>query len=145
MASEVKKESVETSMFPRLPIFSGEDKDTDFDVWHFDVKCLIQEQRWPNRGCRRLCLKTVKLHPKGCHAEDETNKLLKEAFEGGLQRATRAATAYLFTTDIPFDQLQVEVKRKERELGLLQPVTGAAAQDTQFNKLAAQINNSKRR
>ncbi|GFR97681.1 hypothetical protein ElyMa_004483700 [Elysia marginata] len=71
---------------------------------------------------------------------EETNELLKEAFEGGLQRATRAATAYLFTADRSLDQLQLEVKRKERELGLLQPVTVAAAQDSQLTKLAAQIN-----
>ncbi|GFS20472.1 modulator of apoptosis 1-like [Elysia marginata] len=194
MASEVKREGLETSMFPRLPIFSGEDKDTDFDVWHFDLQCLIQEQRseadiklaarslislgveatvpqilstfealfsetvtaqtvlrqfysirqGTNEDAGTFALRLQNCIQKAVTLKrvrpEETNELLKEAYEGGLQRATRAATAYLFTADRSFDKLQLEVKRKERELGLLQPVTVAAAQDSQLTKLAAQIN-----
>ncbi|GFR73006.1 modulator of apoptosis 1-like [Elysia marginata] len=175
MASEVKREGVETSMFPRLPIFSGEDKDTDFDVWHFNVQCLIQEQRSeagiklairrslkgqaprslislgveatvpqilskfealfsetviaqtvlsqfysirqsPNEDAEAFALRLQNCIQKAVTLKrvrpEGTNELLKEAFEGALQRATRAATAYLFTADDLLTNYNLWSKRK---------------------------------
>ena len=34
-----------TQMQPRLPIFSGEDKDSPYDLWQFEVECLIADKR----------------------------------------------------------------------------------------------------
>lgn len=31
-------------MLPRLPVFSGDAKDTPFDLWHFEVECLQAEK-----------------------------------------------------------------------------------------------------
>ena len=32
-------------VLPRLPPFSGDDKDTQFDLWHYEVQCLEAEKR----------------------------------------------------------------------------------------------------
>ena len=32
-------------VLPRLPVFSGDDKDCQFDLWHFEVQCLEAEKR----------------------------------------------------------------------------------------------------
>lgn len=46
---------------PRLPVFSGEAKgETSFDVWKFEVKCLLREQLYPELiivQCMRNALK----------------------------------------------------------------------------------------
>ena len=43
-STEKKTDSKFTSyVLPRLPPFSGDDKDCQFDLWHYEVQCLEQE------------------------------------------------------------------------------------------------------
>ena len=183
--SDVKLEEGHQFAYPpRLPFFSGEEKDTPFELWRFEIQCLLREGKTENaikmairrslkgQASRTLLalgveasvkdiltkfeavfgstetaqtilskfysLKQKELEDAGSFASrledtiqravtlgrvqrEETNALLCEAFEGGLLRRTRAATSYLFQSITDFNRLQVEVKRKERDLGLLQP------------------------
>ena len=44
-STEKKMDSKFTSfVLPRLPPFSGDDKDCQFDLWHYEVQCLEQEK-----------------------------------------------------------------------------------------------------
>lgn len=204
MENEVRvKRELDSMVLPRLPVFSGDEKDCPYDVWEFEVKCLLQEERSQHdirlairRSLKGQAARTLMSLGTEASVKDiltkfeavfgetltaqtvlsqfyslrqktgedagafalrlentiqkavalnrvtmsEKDALLKEAFEGGLLRTTRAATSYLFTTDISFDKLQVEVKRKEKELGLLPPASAACAQEDPIKKISAQLN-----
>ena len=66
----------------------------------------------------------------------QVDKMLCEAFEEGLRSSVRAATSYLFGLNHPFDTLQMEVKRKERQLGL---TTEKADDKEKVEKLTATV------
>ena len=58
----------------------------------------------------------------------EADRMLKEAFNGGLSNDTKMATSYILADNaLPFDKLVLEVKRKERELGLRCASLGASS------------------
>lgn len=72
---------------------------------------------------------------------EEKERLVQEAFEGGLLRQTRAATGYRFTSSITFDKLQVEVTKRERELVLVSVnAVATAAQEDPIAATTAQLN-----
>lgn len=193
-------------VLPRLPIFSGEDKNTPFDVWEYQVKCLESDGH-PDRDIRLSIRRSMqgKAHRTlmslgtkptiveildkfravygptetastilssfysmkqkegeeagsfamrlevcieqainvGRVAQKDKNNMLCEAFKGGLLRQTKIATAYLFQQPLPFDKLQVEVKRHERELGLNGATSVMSIQTSQIAELTAEVNELK--
>ena len=44
---------------PRLPVFSGGDRDTDYYVWEYEVRCLISE-KYDDAGIRALIRRSLK-------------------------------------------------------------------------------------
>ena len=198
-----------SAVLPRLPVFSGQDKDTPFDVWRFEVQCLQSEGRSENdiklairrslKGQASRTLLSLGVEAavsniikkfNAVYGSTETAHtilrtfyslsqregedagsfavrledciqqavrlgrvnqtsvpfLLKEAFGGGLLHRTKMATAYLFAQFDQFDALQVEVKRVEKELGLLNTASAMAIQSSQQNeidKLTATVNELK--
>ena len=167
----------------RLPDFSGEAKHTSFEIYKYEIMCLIQEGvketniraaiRRSVRGQAQKTLLILGTDAKvsdilkkfettfgptlsaqtvlanlytmkqregedagsfGARLEDtvqqaitlgrasrtEADKMLREAFQGGLARHTKMATAYLLAdSNVAFDRLVLEVKRVEQELNLV--------------------------
>ena len=185
--------SERTTVLPRLPLFSGEGKDSPCEVWRFEGECLVAEKRREAdvrlairrsiKGQASLSLLSLGVDATveqilnkfdSCFAPTETSqtvlstfyslrqkegesagsfamrlencilhaislkrvsrleadRMLCEAFGGGLLHQTKAATAYLLDTVHTFDQLKVAVKRKESELGLLAHPSVASLQST---------------
>ena len=70
----------------------------------------------------------------------DLDQLLKEAFGAGLRQATKMATGFLLGVEsLSFDQLVLEVKRRERDLGLGSSTSVAAVQPSEVERLSAQI------
>ena len=188
---------------PRLPPFSGDDKDTQFDLWHYEVQCLQAENR-PEADIKQAIRRSLKgqaqltLMSLGIDASvqsiidkfktvfgptlsiqtvlsnfysmrqkegedsgsfanrledclrqaiqlgrvDPTSSqtMLREAFEAGLRTQVRVAVGFLFNLKkLNFDELVVEVKRREKELGLNSAAAVRSIQDSQISELTAQV------
>lgn len=167
------------TVLPRLPVFSGDPKDTNFDLWEYEVMCLRSEgvreadiRLAIRRSLKGQASRTLLTLGVGASVDDVLQKfkavfgptetaqnvlsmfyslkqgvaedagsfaarledvilqavqlgrvdrkdvdtMLREAFEGGLRRETKAVTSYLFASYSQFSELVVAVKRKEREL-----------------------------
>ena len=200
---EIKNKFPVTKVLPRLPVFSGDGKDSDYEQWAYEVHCLVNE-KWPEDELKLLIRRSLKgqasrtLMNLGTEAtvpqilakfkaafgpvlsmntvmaqfyslkqgqsedargyasrledcahqavtlgrinQGEVNILLKEAFGSGLRPQTKMATSFLLEdSNLNFDQLVLEVHRRERELNVSSSATSHAVQPSEVADLKAQI------
>ena len=127
------------TVFPRLPIFSGDTKDTAFDLWRYEVECLRHEQTRETdiqvairRGLKGQASRTLMSLGVGASVEEiltkfqsvfgpnETAQTILSRFFGLKQAETQSAGVFAARLeDTMLHAVQLGAVEKEKVEGML--------------------------
>ena len=110
---------------PKISIFSGESKDTPFDLWKFEVQCLVEEGKYSDEALKQAIRKSLKNDPsrivkrlgikstiddivkklEGIYGEIEKKETIKAEFYNAKQEANESVTSWSCRLEEILDRL----------------------------------------